>query len=442
VGAFTAWRKRCVAIADDTIYTQKRLRAAARVMNSNEPPVPVAPDKGRDGDVCGALTPLGRIPDRISTIADGWHLAYRMPAVRGGQTIATSMLFVPRGPAPRTGFPLIVFCHDTEGWSAHLAPSVYLQNASHPKYGGHWKYCSWIAELLSAGYAVIAIDYEGLGDTTVGVPNTGHPYFNRLSEGRSATMATFATRRALGERVSGAWAAVGHSQGGRAALAAAELSAEAKQLEATLDFRGAVAASPSTGIMGKLNERWSQATQRSEVWDVDGAIPYVTLINAYGVLYLKAIITSGYDLNPLQILGDRALRFFETRMHLDIWSLLTEVSDDVMTYTYATGDGDLNPPVTYPGFRIDVALSSTFATAINENEIGQIRAPGDILILQGTNDPFTPLNWAMKLVNTMLMTGTRVRLSLHEGADHFGVLQLASARTVMRHFLRDLFAPD
>jgi predicted esterase len=410
-------------------------------MSASEPLAPVTPDEGRDGDVSGALKPLRRMPSRISTIADGWLLAYRMPAVRGGTTIATSMLFVPRGaPRPR-GLPLIVFCHDTEGWAPQLAPSVYLQGASHPKYGGHWKYGSWIAELLAAGYALVAIDYEGLGDTNLGVSNSGHPYFNRLSEGRSATMAAVASRRALGARLSGAWAAVGHSQGGRAAIAAAELSAHAQHLEAALDFKGAVAASPSTSIMGKLNERWARATERSAAWDVDGAIPYVTLINAYGVLYVKALITSGYPLDPIGILGDRAFRFFENRMHLDIWSLVTEVSDDVMSYTYASGYRDLNSPVTYPGFKMDVANSSPFAAAMNENEIGCTCAPGDILVLQGTNDPFTPLNWAVKLVNMMLTAGTRVRLSLHEGADHFGVLELEGAQDVMRRFLEELFAP-
>jgi hypothetical protein len=78
---------------------------------------------------------------------------------------------------------------------------------------------------------------------------------------------------------------------------------------------------------------------------------------------------------------------------------------------------------------------------MSENEIGCTCAPGDILVLQGTNDPFTPLNWAMKLVNMMLTAGTRVRLSLHEGADHFGVLQLEGAQDVMRRFLQELFAP-
>jgi pimeloyl-ACP methyl ester carboxylesterase len=411
-------------------------------MNPSEPLASVTPDHGRDGDVCGVLTPLRCIPAKVSSVADGALLVYRMPAVRGGHALATGMLFVPRGPAPPGGFPLIVFCHDTEGWSPQLAPSVYLQNASHPKYGGHWKYGSWIADLLSAGNVVVAVDYEGLGDTALGVPDSGHPYFNRLSEGRSATMAAVASRRALGRRLSGQWAAVGHSQGGRAAIAAAELSAGARQLEPALQFKGAVSVGPSTSIMAKLNERWSLATQRSAAWDVDGAIPYVTLINAYGVLYVKALMTSGYNLGPRDILGERARKVFESRMHLDIWSLLMEFSDDVMAYTYAGGDEDLNSPVTYPGFMMDVANSSVFSAAMNDNEIGRSPAPGDILILQGTNDPFTPLGWTVQLVNTMLTLGTRVRLSVHEGADHFGVLQLASAKTVMHRFIRDLFAGE
>ena len=60
---------------------------------------PAVGDRQKHGDAVGLIRPMRRVPESLARIADSYLLVYRMPAVRGGQAIATAMLFVPRAPS-------------------------------------------------------------------------------------------------------------------------------------------------------------------------------------------------------------------------------------------------------------------------------------------------------------------------------------------------------
>lgn len=72
-----------------------------------------------------------------------------------------------------------------------------------------------IDQLLSAGYAVLAPDYEGFRSDTI------HPYFVRASHANAILDALPAAHAIEGSTLSDNWAIVGHSQGGHVALATA-----------------------------------------------------------------------------------------------------------------------------------------------------------------------------------------------------------------------------
>jgi len=384
---------------------------------------------------------MRRVPDSLARIADSYLLVYRMPAVRGGQAIATAMLFVPRSPVPRSGFPVVTFCHGTVGWSARWAPSLCVENASHPKMGAHWELALPVADLLESGHVVVAPDYEGLGDTSLGVPTTGHPYYCRLSEGRSIGFAAVATKRALGDRVSNAWAAVGHSQGGKAVLSTAQTLDEVRAAQLDLAFQGAVAIAPSTNSRLKMNERWGCVQAAAATFNPDGAIFYLGALNAYCILYVRALISAGYAIDPALMFGERALRAYAERSDLDFYSLLLEMTDDAARYIYCdVKDGSVfNRPDGYPGARTEGINSGTFKEAMEENEVGRVFLPGEFLIVQGATDSWTPESWCRELVNTMLSQGTSVRYSVQTGADHYGVLQSPAARALVQQHLGHLF---
>jgi pimeloyl-ACP methyl ester carboxylesterase len=402
---------------------------------------PIIQDLGRDGDPV-SLRQLRRMPEVIAEIADGYLLVYRMPATRGGQTIATAMLFVPRALSPPKGFPLVAYCHGTTGWAAQWAPSVCVENASHPKYKSHWEHGAPVAAILAAGHVVVAPDYEGLGDTTLGVPEASNTYYCSRGEGRSVYFAVVASKRVLGDSVSGAWAAVGHSQGGKAVIAAAEQLAALPAPEPALDFRGGIPIATSTNTIAKMNERWAVIEAASAAHDPDGSLFYLGVLNAYSILYVWALNCAGYRIDPESMFRDRALRFFKERSHIDHWSLIGEMIEDATLYVYCdvVGNRVFNPPVSYPGVRIEAINSPPFRDAMEENEVGRIRVPGEFLIIQGTADVFTPERWCRELVNTMLTNGTSVRYSVHTGADHYGVLQAPAAQKIMQEHLRRLFS--
>jgi len=409
--------------------------------SDHEGPRPASDDRGRDGDL-KMIRPLRRQPAAIAELADGYLMVYRMPRTRGGHTVATGMLFVPRKTPPKNGFPLIVYCHGTTGWAAQWAPSTYVENASHPKYKTHWEYATSIATLLAEGYVVVAPDYEGLGDPELGVPADSNTYFSSRGEGRSVYFAVVAAKRGLGDALSGAWAAVGHSQGGRVVLAAAEHLGEFRGTEPALEFRGGIPIAPSTNAVARMNERWAAVESATASYDPESALFYLALLTSYCILFVKALNAAGHRIDPEYMFGERALRFFRERDRLDHWSLMGEVMQDAALYVYCDVSDNrvYNPPTTYPGVRIDAINSPAFKEPMEANEIGRVYVPGEFLIVQGTTDLYTPEPWCCKLVNTMLSHGTSVRYSIQVGADHYGVLQSPASRGIMQEHLRRLFA--
>ena len=138
-------------------------------------------------------------------------------------------LAIPKGKAPKGGWPVISWAHGTTGIADQCAPSRDGANQLIVSYA-----YPLLQRWLKAGYAVVRTDYEGLG--TPG----DHPYLIGRSEGDSVLDAVRAARKLdkrLGKRV----VIAGHSQGGQSALFAASL---APKYTPDLKVRGTVAFAP------------------------------------------------------------------------------------------------------------------------------------------------------------------------------------------------------
>ena len=133
---------------------------------------------------------------------------------------------MPKGKAPKKGWPIVTWAHGTTGIADSCAPS---RTSDHGGYS-HPLLQRWI----KAGYAVVQTDYEGLG--TPG----DHPYLIGASEGRSVLDAVLAARQ-VNPGISKTFAISGHSQGGQAALFAAAL---APKWTPSLKLKGTVAFAP------------------------------------------------------------------------------------------------------------------------------------------------------------------------------------------------------
>jgi acetyl esterase/lipase len=202
------------------------------------PPSPLP--AGKHGDVIWARKLTGDAA--LKSAGQNWLVLYRSVGTDGKPIAVSGTVSLPKGKAPKRGWPVISFDHGTTGIADECAPS--RDSASNPAH----LYISYIYPLLNrwlkAGYAVVRTDYQGLG--TPGV----HQYLVGIAEGRSTLDIARAARTIGLGRVSRRLAISGHSQGGHAALWGAAL---ARKYTPDLKLRGTVAFAPASHISELLS---------------------------------------------------------------------------------------------------------------------------------------------------------------------------------------------
>ncbi|WP_151810869.1 alpha/beta hydrolase family protein [Acinetobacter bereziniae] len=178
--------------------------------------------------------------DAPPNAADSVVMTYKMKGIKGTETLATSLVFTPKTAPPAGGWPIVVWAHGTTGVADDCAPSVNTLTIPGFFGPGDPTIKDMIDSFVKEGYVVVAPDYEGLGEPG---DKELHPFLNVKSEAYSITDAVVATKSWLRDKVSNKWAVVGHSQGGQAALGAAQYAARAN-----MDFKGAVAVAPASNL--------------------------------------------------------------------------------------------------------------------------------------------------------------------------------------------------
>lgn len=208
------------------------------------------------------------LSDMAAVAGQSVKMTYRMLGVNGSEVQATSLLFTPKTTPPITGWPIVVWAHGTTGVADVCAPSkaplnMYIKGM--------------IDQLLAAGYVVVAPDYEGLGEPS---ENEAHPFLNLQSAAFSITDAVVAARNYLGNQAAKQWMTVGHSQGGHAALGAAQYASRAQ-----LDYKGTIAIAPASNLAAILTVGEGQAAQET---DLEAKIRTFAMLDTY-----TALITAG-----------------------------------------------------------------------------------------------------------------------------------------------------
>lgn len=213
-----------------------------------DPPSPLPP--GGPGQLL-RTEPLG------VTVAGGRavRMLYRSQGIDGEPTVSSGMAFVPTGPAPAEGRPVVSWAHGTVG----LAPSCGPSRLNDPL-----RNLPWVEQMLARGWVVTATDYAGLG-----TPGTSG-YLISATEGRDVINAVRAARQLPGTRASTRWVAWGHSQGGHAALAAANLAAS---YAPDLDLAAVATAAPAADLRALLALQWNQSAAWVIGADVVGTWP-------------------------------------------------------------------------------------------------------------------------------------------------------------------------
>jgi acetyl esterase/lipase len=187
------------------------------------------PDPGSLDGAPGSLLRTERIDDAPPG-AIGYRLLYRSRAPDGTPIAVSGVALVPTGAPPAQGRPVVAWAHPTSGVEPQCAPSLARV---------HFREIQGLDALLAQGSIVVATDYPGLG--TVGP----HPYLVGISEGQAVLDSVRAARLLPDAHAGNRYALWGHSQGGHAALFAAQLAAGYLP---DLQLAGVAVAAPATQL--------------------------------------------------------------------------------------------------------------------------------------------------------------------------------------------------
>jgi pimeloyl-ACP methyl ester carboxylesterase len=157
----------------------------------------------------GKLLRSETLPQTVGLSSAGRQLRILYTSTSGFDSktpiVVSGALFLPKGKAPKGGWPVIAWAHGTVGLADICAPSWAGRSYRDTVYLNRW---------LEQGYAVVATDYQGLG-----VPGP-HPLINIPAISYGVLDSIRAAVNGVPEIANNA-VIVGQSQGGAAAFGAA-----------------------------------------------------------------------------------------------------------------------------------------------------------------------------------------------------------------------------
>jgi predicted esterase len=321
-------------------------------------------------------------------------LLYRSKGLNGKTTAVSGSVAIPKGKAPKGGWPVITYAHGTTGVADACAPTRGYDADKLTSYA-----FPLLQRWIKAGFAVVRTDYDGLG--TPGV----HQFLVGPSEGRSVLDAVRGAR-AFDRQLSKKYVISGHSQGGHAALFAASL---ASKYLPELKLRGTVAFAPAS----HLKAQFQVAT---------------------------TVSSPGGGLGSFVALGLRGLDAADPS--LGIPSLLTA---DALARYPQTGtrchDG-LSKPDSFGGLPLNDILQSgkdltPLLNAVGENDPEHLRMKTPVRIEQGTADATVFPAFTQQLVDEYNTNGVSVVYKTYDGITHGGVVN-AGAKDATTYIKRRL----
>jgi len=300
-----------------------------------------------------------------------YRIIYRSTGLNGEPIPVSGSIFVPEGPAPRGGRPVVAWAHPTSGIVANCAPSLLPNQAAS---------IAGLQLLLERGYVVAATDYPGLGTPP------WHPYLIGVSEGRSVLDSVRAARQLPDTKAQRRFAVWGHSQGGQAALFTGELAAE---YAPELELVGVAAAAPATYLAELFN-----ADEFSNVGKTLSAMALLSWSKVFDIP-LDSILVPGTKPNFERVARD-CLRDIQEMLKLE-----------QATYALRTNFLKYNPTKVEPWKSIMI-----------RNSPGQSPPGAPVFIAQGTADTTVRPKITRQFANQLCLKGARVHMIWLEGVDH------------------------
>ena len=312
--------------------------------------------------------------------AKGWQILYLSTSAAGTPIAVSGVVYAPDGPAPAGGRNVLAWAHGTTGLGDQCAPS---KEAAQQK--GDELLLATAA--LGQGLAFTYTDYEGLG--TPGV----HTYLVGQSEGHTVLDSLRAARHLLQLPATSRSLVWGHSQGGGAALWAAEL---APTYAPDTNVIGAMAGAPAAELTSAAAQTADLGFRIAALAGFEAAYPNLPLdevATASGKVAVDKVATQCID----DILGDYQGR---------------------NPSTYLTGT---------PAADWDAALAA--------NNPGQHATSVPIFIYHGDQDTTVPPATSAAVAARYCALGVTVDRKVYPGTDHTSVIPAALGDIL--NYLRD-----
>src|SRR4051794_14589339 len=318
----------------------------------------------------------------LTSAGKNYLVLYRSVGTSGKAIAVSGTVSLPKGKAPKRGWPVISYDHGTTGIADQCAPSK--DSTSNPAHLYNAYAYPLLNKWLKAGFAVVRTDYQGLG--TPGV----HQYLVGTSEGRSTLDMVRAARKvqpAIGNR----FAIAGHSQGGHAALWGAAL---APKYTPDLKLRGTVAFAPASHISELLS-------------------------------LVSAVHTPGGGLSGEAGLVIRGVD--DARPGLDVPALFTDQLSALYPQTLTKclpqlGQADSLGGLAPADFFKSGADTSALVKALDASDPENLTIKSPLAIEQGEKDTTVQPALTDQLVEALRGRGGKISYATYANADHGGVV--------------------
>lgn len=309
-----------------------------------------------------------------------------------GHDVATSgVVLIPAGKAPQGGWPVIAWAHGTSGVARMCAPSL-MKDVYYGEEG--------LGQMISAGFAVVATDYHGLG--TDGV----HQYVNKLAQTRDVIYSVPAARQAvpaLGRK----WVADGHSQGGFAAWGVAE----AETVLHDPDYLGAVSVAGAMQLQRGLQEMASGHA---------GAASFYLPFMAFAI---GASNDTGTPFAPSMMLDGQALDKYDDVTRNGCW---------YHAYASFLGHGDA------PLMKADWSSAPAVQHLFNIDRQGEQPIDKPLFVIGGEADQSVPFPMLKETAQKACRYGIKMTFRSYPGLDHDPVMEQSTPDQLT--WIRDRFA--
>lgn len=317
----------------------------------------------------------------LQEAARQYRIEYRSTDGVKGQGLRTdaASVFIPFGPQPEGGWPVVVWTHGTVGIAHDCAPSLNARTPRDSQYLNTW---------LSLGFAIVAPDYPGLGSEGV------HHYLNARGEAWSvldsvrAALAEFPLKNEL--------ILIGQSQGAHAAFAAAgyqpAYAPELKVIGTVLT--GTPYFTPQSTVNNLLMKPSANRTTPG-----DPKIPYVFYI-------WQSAVDSNPDLKAKDYFQDAALAEVDEAKVSCILPLTQKVMEKGLTMSNSLKPG----------------IQKILNAAVPELAYPTLKVDHPVFIGIGADDVNVPTAMQQQFAKDVQAAGTQAQIHLYPGSDHGGTV--------------------